>query len=287
MDRGAAVAPQFPERPMPRPLPVALLVLTLWTALTPPASAQQPAPFTPEEGLPGKDVVWVPTPPVLVEAMLTLAGVTARDHVVDLGSGDGRNVIAAARRGARAVGVEFNPDLVTLSRQRAQAAGVGNRASFVQHDMFTYDFSKATVMALFLLPSNLLRLRPKFLALEPGSRIVSNTFLIQDWTPDATASVDGPCETWCEAILWVVPARAEGTWRFRGGTLALTQTYQMVSGTLTIDGQPTAVSGRLRGEALALTGGGLDYSGRVSGDRLELTSGSGATRTTRTARRSR
>jgi SAM-dependent methyltransferase len=217
--------------------------------------------------------------------MLTLAGVTARDRVVDLGSGDGRNVIAAARRGARAIGVEFNPDLVTLSRQRAAAAGVAARASFVQHDMFTYDFSRASVMALFLLPSNLLKLRPKLLALEPGSRIVSNTFLIQDWTPDATLSVDGPCEEWCEAILWVVPARAEGTWRFRDGTLALTQTYQMLSGTWTTDGRATAVSGRLRGEALTLTGDGVDYMGRVSATRLELTAGSGATRTTRTARR--
>lgn len=263
----------------------ALIALVLMAALARMASAQQPAPFTPEEGLPGKDVVWVPTPPALVETMLTLAEVTARDHVVDLGSGDGRNVIAAARRGARAVGVEFNPELVALSQQRAQAAGVGARATFVQHDMFTYDFSKANVMALFLLPSNLLQLRPKFMALEPGSRIVSNTFLIQDWTPDATASVDGPCETWCEAILWIVPARAEGTWQFRDGTLALTQTFQMVSGTLTIDGQSTAVSGRLRGAALTLTGGGLDYTGRVSGDRLELSSASGGVTATRAARR--
>jgi SAM-dependent methyltransferase len=270
---------------MRRSMLVALIALLISTAGPVAAFGQQAAPFVPEEGQPGKDVVWVPTPPALVEAMLTLAEVTPRDRVVDLGSGDGRNVIAAALRGARATGVEFNPELVELSRQRANAAGVGTRATFVQHDMFTYDFSQASVMALFLLPSNLLQLRPKLLALQPGSRIVSNTFLIQDWTPDATVTVDGPCESWCEAILWVVPAHAEGTWRFRGGTLALTQTYQILSGTLTVDGQATAVSGRLRGETFTLSADGRDYTGRVSSDRLELVTGSGASRTARTARR--
>jgi hypothetical protein len=183
-------------------------------------------------------------------------------------------VIAAARRGARAIGVEFNPDLVNLSRQRAREAGVARRATFVQHDMFTYDFSKATVMALFLLPSNLLQLRPKLLALAPGSRIVSNTFLIQDWMPDDSVSLESGCEMWCEAILWIVPAQVQGTWRFAGGSLSLTQTYQMVS-----------VSGRLRGDGLTLSAGGREWAGRVAGNRLTLASGAGPARASLTARR--
>ena len=153
-----------------------------------PAAAQRrsaPEPFTPEVGQPGKDVVWVPTPEPLVEKMLDLAKVGRDDFVIDLGSGDGRNVIGAARRGARALGVEYNPDMVELSRRKAAEVGVAGRAKFERGDMFQADISRATVMALFLLPSNLLQLRPKFLALAPGSRIVSNTFLIADWPPDA------------------------------------------------------------------------------------------------------
>jgi SAM-dependent methyltransferase len=171
------------------------------------ASAQRPEPFTPEVGQAGKDVVWVPTPDPLVEKMLDLAKVGRDDFVIDLGSGDGRNVIGAARRGARALGVEYNPDMVELSRRKAAEAGVGGRAKFERGDMFQADISRATVMALVLLPSNLLQLRPKFVALAPGARIVSNTFLIADWPPDASVSIDDACEMWCEAHLWIVPAQ--------------------------------------------------------------------------------
>ena len=132
----------------------------------------RPTPFEPTPGQAGKDVVWVPTPPELVEKMLDMAKVTPQDIVMDLGSGDGRNVIAAAKRGARAIGFEFNPDMVALSRRLAQEAGVPDRATFVEGDMFEADISKATVLALFLLPSNLDKLAPKFLALKPGTRIV-------------------------------------------------------------------------------------------------------------------
>ena len=129
------------------------------------------APFEPKAGQPGKDVVWVPTPHEIVEKMLDMADVTPQDFVMDLGSGDGRNVIAAARRGARGLGVEYNPDLVELSRRLAREAGVANRATFVQGDMYEADVSQATVLALFLKPENLDRMQDKFLAMKPGTRI--------------------------------------------------------------------------------------------------------------------
>ena len=260
---------QFERRLRPTAWLLAVWLVSAPTSVAP-AAAQQERPFQPEVGQPGKDVVWVPTPAELVEKMLDLAQVTPSDFVIDLGSGDGRNVVGAAKRGARALGVEFNPDMVNLSRKNAEAAGVGNKATFVQGDMFTADISQASVMALFLLPSNMLQLRSKFLDLKPGSRIVSNTFTIQDWTHDAEASIGGDCSSWCTAYLWIVPAKVAGEWRLPDGQLALTQTYQMVSGTLTLKGAATPVTGRLRGTSLTFAGGGREYTGRVDGERLEF-----------------
>ena len=228
-------------------------------------------PFKPEVGQPGKDVVWVPTPEPLVEKMLDLAKVGRDDFVIDLGSGDGRNVIGAARRGARALGVEYNPDMVELSRRKAAEAGVTGRARFERGDMFQADISRATVMALFLLPSNLVQLRPKFLALAPGSRIVSNTFLIADWAPDASVGLDEACEMWCEAHLWIVPGQAGGRWRMPNGELTLTQTYQKLTGTWTTGGTAAPVTGSLRGEEMELTSSGQpSWRGRVHDGTLEL-----------------
>jgi hypothetical protein len=168
--------------------------------------AQTPVPtFEPYVGQPGKDVIWVPTPPVLVEKMLDMAKVTPRDFVMDLGSGDGRNIIAAARRGARGLGVEYDSSLVAVSRRNAEMAGVADRAQFVEGDMFEADISNATVLALFLLPDNLQRLRSKFEALKPGTRIVVNGFPIDWWEPKETAAVDGDCGSWCTAYLYIVP----------------------------------------------------------------------------------
>ena len=181
------------------------LLLALSTLL--PAAAQQG--YKPEVGQPGKDVVWVPTSPELVEKMLDLAKVTADDFVIDLGSGDGRMVIAAAKRGARALGVEFNPEMVKLAQQRAGEAGVADRATFVEGDMYEADISKATVLALFLLPENLRRLEPKFRTLPAGTRIVVNTFGIPDWTAEVTETITGSCTSWCTAMLYRVPPRAE------------------------------------------------------------------------------
>jgi hypothetical protein len=234
---------------------------------------QQPAPQTtykPVVGQEGKDAVWVPTSAAMVEKMLDHAKITPQDFVVDLGSGDGRTIIAAARRGTPGLGVEFNPQLVEFSKQQAAAAGVGDKASFVQGDMYEADISKATVMALFLLPSNIEKLLPKFLALAPGSRIVANTFWVSDWTPDDTQTLQEGCENWCTSHLFIVPAKVEGKWRLPNGLLTLTQRYQMVAGTFAPQsGTPVDVKGRLRGKSLALTVGDTEYEGSVDGNTIE------------------
>ena len=180
----------------------ALVALALAAAC--PAQASQ-EPDEPYVGQPGKDVIWVPTPPSLVEKMLDMAAVTPRDYVIDLGSGDGRNVIAAAKRGASGLGVEFDPQLVALSRRRAAAEGVAERAQFVEGDMFEADISRATVLALFLLPDNLAQLKPRFERLRPGTRIVTNGYQIAGWEPRAVGTAGGDCLPWCTAYLYVVP----------------------------------------------------------------------------------
>ena len=245
--------------------------------------------FQPEVGQAGKDVVWVPTPAVLVEKMLDMARVTPRDYVVDLGSGDGRNIIAAARRGARAVGFEFNPQMVELSKRTAAKEGVSDKASFVQGDMFEADFSQADVLALFLLPDNMMKLQSKFLALKPGARIVGNTFGFQDWTPDEQETITTDCSSWCTALLWIVPAKVEGTWQSPQGELTLKQQYQMLTGTLTAGGRSGAIAGgRLRGDQISFTVAGAEYTGRVNGDAIEgtvkSTSGSDTWKATRAPR---
>jgi precorrin-6B methylase 2 len=241
-------------------------------AAQPGGQAQTQTPFEPQVGQAGKDVVWVPTAEALVEKMLDLAKITSQDFVMDLGSGDGRNVIAAAKRGARAVGVEFNPQMVELSRQNAAKAGVGDRATFVEGDMYEADISKATALVLFLLPVNLEKLTPKFLDLRPGTRIVDNTFAIPGWQPDVTERLETDCETWCTALLWIVPAKVQGAWQMDGGELVLDQQFQMVSGTVrTSAGSAQIEKGVLRGEEITFTAGGNQFTGRVTGDRMEGT----------------
>jgi SAM-dependent methyltransferase len=240
-----------------------------------PAAAQDPAkPFEPVSGQAGKDVVWVPSPPEMVSKMMEVANVTPADFVIDLGSGDGRNVIAAAKLGARALGVEYNPNMVALSRRLAQEAGVADKAEFVEADMYTFDISKATVMALFLLPVNMNKLAPKFFNLAPGSRIVGNTFGIDGWEPDErdTLPPSSGCDSWCEVLLWIVPAKVAGTWTMSNGTIALTQEYQTVQGTVTIAGATEMVKmGRLRGDEIAFTAGDARYTGKVTGNGIEGT----------------
>jgi SAM-dependent methyltransferase len=235
--------------------------------------AQQPAEgqatFVPTVGQAGKDVVWVPTPEPMVEKMLDLAKVTPQDFVMDLGSGDGRNVIAAAKRGARGVGVEYNPDMVALSNRLAKEAGVTDKATFIQGDMYEADISKASVMALFLLPSNMLKLRDKFANLRPGSRIVSNTFTIEDWTPEEEVTIEGDCSAWCRAMLYIVPAKVNGTWRMGDGELAISQTFQTVTAVLKNGAQSTELRGKMVGEEIRLSGGGRELIGKVNGNRIE------------------
>jgi SAM-dependent methyltransferase len=219
--------------------------------------------FQPVPGQPGKDVVWVPTPYPLVEKMLDMAQVTAQDYVIDLGSGDGRNVILAAKRGARALGVEFNAEMVELSRRNAAKEGVSGKARFVQGDMFEADVSQATVLALFLLPDNLRRLTPKFMSqLKPGTRLVMNGFPIPEWSPDVTEQATGECGNWCTSHLYYAPAKVGGNWRLPQGTLRFEQSFQMLSGTL--DKTPIS-NGRLKGTEISFSVGDAQYTGRVNG----------------------
>ena len=245
-------------------------------------AAGQPAP-RPAVGQEGKDVPWVPTPDVLVDKMLEMAAVTPDDLVIDLGSGDGRLVIAAARLGARAVGVELEPNLVALSERRAAEAGVADRTEFLATDLFEFDLSPATVVTMFLLPDINYRLRPTLFDLRPGTRIVSNTWDLRGsetdpdapgWTPDATVVLD-PCPTWCTSLLWIVPAKVAGTWLMDAGELVLEQRFQEVSGELRTSVGTVAISGgRLRGEQIGFEAGGVSYAGRVAGSTM-----SGAART--------
>ena len=155
------------------------------------ALAQPAKEYQPEVGQDGKDVIWVPTPQALVDKMLDMAKVTPKDYVIDLGSGDGRTVITAAKRGSKALGIEYNPDMVELSKRNAAKEGVSDKATFVKADLFESDFSQAQVITMFLLSSINLKLRPKILDLKPGTRIVSNTFDMGDWKPDQTDKFAG------------------------------------------------------------------------------------------------
>ena len=200
--------------------------------------------YQPQVGQEGKDVIWVPTPQALVDRMLDMAQVTPKDYVMDLGSGDGRTVITAAKRGAKASGIEYNADMVDLSKRNAAKEGVGDRATFVKADLFESDFSQATVITMFLLPDINIRLRPKILDMKPGTRVVSNSFTMGEWTADETANAVSGCGSWCTAYLWIVPAKVEGTWQLPQGELALKQNFQMISGTLKSGNSSTPISQR-------------------------------------------
>src|SRR5687767_912734 len=246
----------------------AAVCLAVSSAFAQGAQAQD-KPFEPVSGQPGKDVVWVPTPQALVEKMLDMAKLTPQDFHMDLGSGDGRTVITAAKRGARSEGIEYNPDMVALSQKAAQTAGVADKAIFRKADIFETDFSKANVITLFLLPQLNMKLRPTILNMRPGTRIVSNTFTMEDWTPDQTETVGGDCVSWCTAHLWIVPAKVQGAWDVPGrGTLTLNQTFQMLSGTL---GSAQVSKGQLHGDEVTFTAGGTAYTGKVSGNTMTLT----------------
>lgn len=253
-----------------------LSVMVAFTANVAFAQTTGQKPFEPQVGQAGKDVVWVPTPQAVVDKMLDMAKITKDDIHYDLGSGDGRTVITAAKRGARAFGIEYNPDMVTLSQNNAKAAGVADRATFVKADLFETDFSKATVVTMFLLPSINMKLRPKILDMKPGTRIASNTFTMEDWQADETATItDGCSSSWCTALFWIVPAKVGGTWNTPNGALTLTQNFQMLSGTL----GTTAVQGRLKGNEITLTAGTQKWTGMVDGNTIKFSAPSAMTAT--------
>jgi Methyltransferase domain len=234
------------------------------------AFAEPKAQFEPHVGQDGKDVIWVPTAQALVDRMLNLAQITPSDLLMDLGSGDGRTVITAAKRGTRAIGVEYNPNMVELSRRNAKAAGVSDRATFMQADLFATDFSKATVVTMFLLPSINLKLRPKILDMRPGTRVVSNSFDMGDWRPEQTVEARDECTSYCRAHLWIVPAKVGGTWKLPNGDLRLEQTHQTLSGTLrTGNSTMNIVDGKVLGETISFVAGDTRYLGRVNGNAIE------------------
>jgi precorrin-6B methylase 2 len=247
-------------------------------ALSAGAAAQaQPAKqeFKPEVGQEGKDVIWVPTPQELVEKMLDIAKVTPQDYVIDLGSGDGRTVITAAKHGAKALGIEYNPDMVELSKRNAAKEGVSDKATFMKADLFEADLSQAQVITMFLLPDINLKLRPKLLNLKPGTRVVSNSFTMGEWQADETASVKNGCASYCTAYLWIVPAKVDGTWHLSQGELTLKQTFQMVSGTLKTGNKAVPLNGRITGDQIRFTAGGTEYQARISVNTIEGNSKSG------------
>jgi SAM-dependent methyltransferase len=254
-----------------------LNVAALVGALIAPSSFAQTTPnYTPQVGQPGKDVVWVPTPDALVERMLTMAQVTPQDIVFDLGSGDGRTVIAAAKKfGAVATGIEFNPDMVGVSERNRTKEGVAaDRARFIRGDIFEQNFTNATVITMYLLPGLNLRLRPQLLKMKPGTRLVSHQFTMDDWQPDETSYLD-----FRPAYLWIVPAQIQGGWRMTMGGANLDfdveQTYQKIKGTVALPGIKGGLRfPDLRGDNISFTivdskGVAHDFTGKVAGDRME------------------
>ena len=228
--------------------------------------ATGPEAYEPQPYQEGKDVIWLPTPQELVDKMLQMAQVGPKDFVIDLGSGDGRTVITAAKKfGARAMGIEYNPEMVEYSTRAAQKAGVAGKVRFIKADLFETDFSAATVVTMYLLSTLNLKLRPVILDLKPGTRVVSHAFDMGEWKPDRTETVEGKT-----AYLWIVPARVAGAWQLPQGELTLKQNFQAVEGTLRLGERITPIAhGRLRGDQLNFSAGGTEYSGKVGGNSIE------------------
>jgi SAM-dependent methyltransferase len=220
--------------------------------------------FIPRVGQPGKDVIWVPTPTELVNKMLEIAQVSSEDIVIDLGSGDGRTVIAAAKLGAHATGIEYNPDMVALSKKNAEEAGVSDKTEFIEADLFSYDLSKATVITMFLMPDINLKLRPKLLDMKPGTRVVSNTFTMGEWEPDYEVMTDENWNSWYTALMWIIPAKVDGIWKLEKGELTLRQEFQMIYGTYSHDNKISNIlEGRLNGDMITFNIDGAIYTGIV------------------------
>jgi len=236
----------------------------------------------PRRGLAGKDVMWLGSQEAIVVRMLQMAAVTARDYVVDLGSGDGRiPIIAAKTIGVRALGLEYNPDLVTLSRRNAERAGVQAKVKFERADIFETDFSTATVVTMYLLPELDLRLRPILFKMKPGTRIVSNSFDMQTWKPDEESIVGHE-----HSFLWIIPADLSGSWKmnYRGPaaldvpeSLTVRQRFQRIQGEGNFGENDASLQDtHLRGNTVSFSlrnakGEVLNFSGLVNGNRMSGT----------------
>jgi SAM-dependent methyltransferase len=258
------------------------LLLTALLALASALLPENADEYNPQVGEKGKDVLWAPAPPALVERMLDMAELTAKDIHYDLGSGDGRTVIAAAKRGARAYGIEYNPEMVALSERMAAREGVARRTKFIHGDIFETDFSHATVLTLYLLPALNEKLRPTILKMKPGTRVLSLDFSMGDWKADRIEKVEANT-----AYLWIVPAQVAGTWRWsldgggpRENRITLKQRYQQLEGTARLDGEAGELRNlELAGDRLAFSivepgaAGPVQrhYAGRVDGDTVEGT----------------
>jgi hypothetical protein len=253
----------------------ALLALSFVAA---PALAQK---FEPHVGQAGKDVIWVPTPDEVVDRMLTMAQVTPKDLVMDLGAGDGKIAIAAAKKfGARAIGIEYNPDMVKHANDNAQKAGVagdGPGKAMIRHgDIFATDFTRADVITMYLLPALNMKLRPQILAMKPGTRVVSHSFTMEDWEADEISSADGR-----RAYFWIVPATVMGTWNLEAGgrraEMQIEQTFQKIQGTVALGALHAGLrEARLRGPQIAFayvdqSAVRREFTGRVNGNRMEGT----------------
>jgi precorrin-6B methylase 2 len=258
-------------------LAAAVCMVALHQASFAQTAATDASPYTPKVGQSGKDVIWMPTPQALVDRMLDAAELKPSDYLIDLGSGDGRTVITAAKRGARAHGIEYNADMVALSRRNAKAEGVADRATFEHGDIFESDFSNATVLTLFLLPNLNLKLRPAILDMKPGTRVVSNSFTMEEWAPDESIGARNGCKGFCTAYKWIVPAKVEGTWKLGDKELVLNQSFQNLEGTLKDGASTQPISGRLKGAQIAFTAGQEAYDGQVNGNTMSGTiNGKGA-----------
>jgi SAM-dependent methyltransferase len=258
---------------------LALVCAPLFLALLVPAYAQQKGQqFQPQVGQAGKDVIWVPTPDEVVDRMLTMAQVKPNDTVYDLGAGDGKIAIAAAKKfGARSYGIEYNPDMARYAQNNAQKAGVAGKAQIVNGDIFATDFSKATVITMYLLPSLNIKLRPTILAMRPGTRVVSHSFTMDEWSPDETSSISGR-----QAYFWVVPANVNGKWgvELTGGSsdkveVVFDQRFQQIEGWAVFGTiQAGLREATLRGPDIRFAyvdqaGVRHDLAGRVDGARME------------------
>jgi SAM-dependent methyltransferase len=263
-----------PPWQLPEPLRVPPLLQWPPSFDEPQPTPQPQQPGDPRQGQAGKDVIWLPTPEALVERMLAMAQVGPKDVVYDLGSGDGRMVIAAAKRGAGAVGVEFNPELVTFSERKAREHGVAGKARFVQGDIFATSFSEATVVTLYLLSTLNMRLRPTLLEMRPGTRVVSHAFTMDDWEADEVSRAEGRT-----AYLWIVPAKVEGAWRLElaGGPVyevALVQRFQRLEGTIALGPvdaglrEPALRGDRIRFGFVDAGGTAYELEGTATGDRM-------------------